>query len=643
MATRSELIAALRQADEAGDAEGAQRIAAMLKSTPAATAPAAAPAPAPKPAPKANPLGEAAEAVGVGVSRAANSATFGLADKASAALASGLSHLTGQPMSYSEADKSIQARRQAEGEEHPNAAVAGDVAGLFTGGLGLMKAVGAAAKLPGIGRPIAAVAERLAPVARQPVRNVLRHAGGGALAGTVQPTVNAATGEGSVAEIPVGAAVGAGVGGVAGPVVGAVAKAFRPLNDKVAAALARTMGETPSDVSAAWARFQQATGRNPSMAEIATLKARGEIKALAQESTAVGSAMNERAAAAGLERSQSVRAAAVDNSPAPSSGALRNARDVSADAEFDTVRAHNFALDDEALGYLQGTVIPATNLSRVARQTIARELEEGQLSGNSALLIRRSLGTQARSRPGEGFRELQEDVDDLIGSQPGGEAYGEAVGNYARRSARAEGVEQGEAVLKGSDTANFLADTAATARNPEAAAFIPTGVRGGLASAAETPGGAANLASRLASDAGLNERLSATLGREAAGRLQRLGQAEVAAAKNMSAVAPNAPASASAQEAEDINSAFHMVAATSPHGSPAWKVFHLGRLLTGLKMSEKVQERVAQYLSDPAMVQQGINLLRRAGVSNEELRRMALHGVNTAGIAGSQAVEPEAD
>lgn len=630
MADERALIAALREADEAGDSGKASAIAEQIKAARA-------------PAPKKGLLANAAEAVGVGVARAANSATFGLADKASAALASGLSQFTDAPMSYREAEGSIKGQRRAEGEEHPNAAVVGDVAGLFTGGAGLVKAGAAATRLPGVGRAIGSVAERLAPVAGQPFRNVARHAAAGAAAGAVQPTVNAATGDGSAAEIPVGAAVGAAGGAVVGPVVGAVAKAFTPLNDKVARALARTLGETPADVTAAWRRFQTAAGRNPSMAEIATLKARGEIKALAAESTAIGTAMNERAMASGLDRSASMRRAATDTSPTPSSGAVRNARDVSADAEFGAVRENQFQLDDEALGYLQGTVIPATNLSRVARQTIARELEEGHLSGNSALLIRRSLGTQARSRPGEGFHELQADVDDLIGSQPGGEAYDAAVANYARRSANAEGVEQGERVVSGSDTANFLSDAAATARNPDAAALIPTGARGALAAAAETPGAATSLAGRLATDEGLNQRIAGTLGQDVADRLRRLGQAEVGAAKNMAAVAPNAPAAASAQEADDISQALHTVAVASPHGSPFWKAFHLGRLLNGTRMSPAVQERVADYLSNPRLVRQGINLLRRAGASDDELRRLALYGVETSGVLASRAVEPAAE
>ncbi|MGH7749284.1 MAG: hypothetical protein ACREQ5_31635 [Candidatus Dormibacteria bacterium] len=40
---------------------------------------------------------------------------------------------------------------------------------------------------------------------------------------------------------------------------------------------------------------------------------------------------------------------------------------------------------------------------------------------------------------------------------------------------------------------------------------------------------------------------------------------------------------------------------------------------------------MAQYLSDPKMVQQGINIMRKAGATNAMLRRLAIAGGAAAG------------
>jgi hypothetical protein len=59
--------------------------------------------------------------------------------------------------------------------------------------------------------------------------------------------------------------------------------------------------------------------------------------------------------------------------------------------------------------------------------------------------------------------------------------------------------------------------------------------------------------------------------------------------------------------------------------SPAGTMFHLARAIPEVfgKLSPKVQETIGRYLSDPTMAQQGINLLKKAGANQRDLRNLA--------------------
>jgi hypothetical protein len=573
--------------------------------------------------------------------------------------------LNGRQTTWQQANAEAHQTIDSAQQQHPIASTIGGVAG------------GADTALIGGGALKAATGGRIAAQVLQPATtlagraaNVGRLALAGGAAGAAQGAAQGAGEQlaaGNVAGTPAAAVHGAVAGGVtgavAGPVAGvalpAAAKAVAPLATKTAMALSKVFGEDPSDLQAAWTTFSAATGRPPTMAELATLKQRGEIANAAKDSTPIATTLTNAAEDAARARSDSMQTFTQQNTAPPnvqappavqSSGQVANATTAGGDQDYGAARQFGFTIpteESEALGgvspsdHLASQVVPLAGLKTADRVRIVNDLQTGKLSGQDAQLLDSKLGaaqgTGANYSPA--ISSAREDLTDILnspGNDDANQALALAKANYIAGAQRGEGAQHGESVLGAQTADNFSAEAQSKPNaNPNFQGGMASGARSKLGDEAATPAGATSLAARFATDDSLHAKLVTTFGQPAADAFRRLGVAETGAAQNLQPFAKRTP-QADDQDGKDLNTGLRALAATASHG--VYQFYHGAKVLAGLGMSPAVQEKVAQYLADPKMTQQGINLLRRAGATNEQLRQMALQASQSVGgVVGQSA------
>lgn len=566
---------------------------------------------------------------------AADTATFGLADRAAAGVGAVASHLEpgAKPMSYSEAYARIKANNAKTAGNNPVSALLGDIGGIGVGGGAISAAAkGLKAVVPGAD----ALASIMAIKKGAPIANTLKAAGTGAAFGAA----DAAGHGGNADDIALSAAGGA----VAAPIVSKVAttaiKALAPAAQKAMALLADKIGETPDTLQRAYANFQASTGRVPTMAEIVGLKSSGELRQVAGSNPIVGAAATDAADAAAAARPTTLPAhiEAITGQPAQDISTLTQARKARMDTAMDPIRDTPVMLDTNDLSTLSDArVREATRGDPDLRRRIGEAQTDIGAHGNSDALtvndidsIRKGLrGRQAAySNPANnlhnphtaaGFGDVANRITDLgTGAEPG---YKDALAQFEADSHYIKGFNHGNAgkdIGEASDPSliNSLGE-------PEGQQGYASGVQSRLQTAARSSeSGALRTAADMGQDAGTQDQLRSALGPRAARRLQAAGQSESTAADRLNTISPGAPnptAQPSGQQAAQAG------AAALSH-SPAGIAFHLTRAIPGLNksMSAAVQKKVAQYLLDPNMTQQGINLLRKAGAKNADIRRLAL-------------------
>lgn len=574
--------------------------------------------------------------------------------------------LAGEHPTWDTARQEVQTILNSGSAQHPIASGAGAVAGAVDtavlGGAALKAAGGGASALNALPK---------ATTAAGTLANAGRLAAAGATAGAVQGGAQGASnaltaGQNVVTGAEKGAAEGAVGGAVVGPAAAGVATGVktvaRPLAAKTASALSKMFGENAADVQAAWSQFKANTGRAPTMAELATLKQRGLIANASKGSEPITSALTQAADDAAQARSANMQQAFAPT-PEPAAAAplaeptqagasseqIANAKTAQGDLDYTAARQHPFQIpteDSAALGgvspadHLAGQIVPLAGLKTADKVRIMEGLKTGRLEGQDAQLLRSKLaaaqGTGSNYSPA--IASAREDLDEFL-SAPGNETAAEALAkantNFTANAQRQAGAAHGETVLGAQTADNFAAEAASKPNaTPEFQTGMGTGAQSKLADTAATPQGAENLAARLATDDSLHAKLSTVFGPDAADVLRDLGKSESAAAENMNALSRKvSPAEDSNKSAVDLGT--RAIVAMSSHGP--YMAYHGSKILASLRMSPAVQKTVAQYLSDPKMVQQGINLLRKAGADNAQLRQLAMEAATRAGAVTGQA------
>lgn len=566
---------------------------------------------------------------------AADTATFGLSDRAAALLGAGINDALGHPTSYHDAYARIKANVGKTAGNHPLAAAAGDVGGIVAGGGALSAGAKALESVPLVGDAARAAGKALALKSGEPVLNTAKAAATGAGFGAA----DAAGHGGNEDQI----LTSAGLGAVAGPVVGKVAtsvvKALSPAADKAMRLLADKIGESPDVLQRAYRSFQQATGRVPTLAEIVGLKSSGELRQLAAGNSIVGTAATEAADRAAAARPTTLpqQIEATTGQPAQDISTLTQARKSRMDAAMKPIRGTRATIDTNDLSTLTDPrVRDAIRGDPDLRREVGHTIQEIEDSGSSDNLtvgeldaIRKGLrGRQAAySNPANnlhnphtamGYGDVADRIAGLAtGAEPG---YQDALGQFEADSHYIRGFSHG---LAGKDMGEASTpDLINSLQEPEGRQGYASGVQTRLAQQARgSEAGATRVANDLSQNAGTQDQVREALGPQAAAKLRATGEAEATGAERLNTIAPGAP---NPGEQPSGRQAVQAGAAAMSH-SPAGLMFHLARAVPSFsKLSPAVQGKIAEYLLNPRMTQQGINLLRKAGADNAAIRRLAL-------------------
>lgn len=601
---------------------------------------------------------------------------FGLGD-----VAGSLAHMATDQrhLGYKQAYDEYMSAMKVGDQNHPVASTAGTIAG------GADAAIATAPLAGGVAAKMLPKAAQGVSMAAGPGRalvgNLARMGAQGAVAGATTGAAigagqGAATGDAGqvIPQAAGGAAGGAATGAVLAPATGAAAALVKKaapgivnklgqvapgLNDRVANTLSKLFDERPADIKAAYDQHVQANGAPPTLAELADYKQRALISGAAKNSTPINTGLAEAAPAQEAARAANFQEQAAtqpgQNGPvAPQTPAqAQNAVNAQGDVDYGNVRQQTFqvpgAHEDvpqpgggpSPYDVVQNGILPHTTLTRSARQTIAQELDGGYLSGNSVDLIRSNLMERARAKPGEGFAERADDFLDLLQNHPGNEAGSAAIdqarANYAAGAQRQSGTQLGQTVTGNTAAPEFAAQAAdRSMTSGSAQGGIDSGARAALAAKGANPSGFDNFVQRLATDTDLHANIARASGADYADAITTLAKQEAQRSAASAAITPRAAPAASKGINETVNQAAHGLATVASHGA-FYKVLHGMRWALGDTIPDNVANVASKYLSDPKMVQQGLNILQKSGASNDDLARVMLRAASASGAAGGAA------
>lgn len=631
------------------DAESAQ-----LANAPAPQAPAQAPMPDPNQdavTPESM-LKDAGKSLFAALHGAADTATFGLTDKASAGLASLMSPATGQPLSYDEALERVKANVSKMNGESPVSAAIGSGAGML---LGAGKIAKAAEMIPGV----SGVAQALAPVAGQTIKNVGKAALAAGAASGAYTTADDLARTGSVD--PTNTVLNSAVGAVVGPAVSKIGTAMirgvASSGTKAMALLADKLGETPQVLQKVYDNFSAATGRVPTMAELVGMKSQGELKAIAGNNPIVQDAVNNAADTAASQRPMALSQVIEDaGGGAQDVSQLTKARKANMDASMAPIRNDPVDINDTNVGLLSDprvrAAVASTKIPEL-KDALNTAIKETSANGSSdALTVRNMdsirkavrnqqtnmLNPQHVDHSPEGAMSMGNLADNLADVVTNGDKqhpYAQALEQFGRDSDYIKGFEHGNAGKTiGEANKQSLIDTLAT---PEGRAGHQAGIVSRTSdAAASSESGAVRTANDLAQGGGDTAVLRGAVGANGFDQMQRAGAAEAKGAASLQNISGNIPADQSGVSASQAAQAIGSAASHSPTGL----IYHASKLIPSFKaQAPAVQKQIARYLADPSMTQQGINLLRKAGARDQEIRKLATAlsvnaGLNTAASLG---------
>lgn len=303
------------------------------------------------------------------------------------------------------------------------------------------------------------------------------------------------------------------------------------------------------------------------------------------------------------------------------------------DRDFSAFRDAPVTLQGPDLVYFSEQVFPnLKSLGRPVRDRITEAFtraDGGQvtLTAGDLDLVRRALGKQARSRPGEGFKELKEGVEEILSSQIPDAA--KAIQRYGAGMRTVEGAELGREALNPRGTVDFR-EQLQTLDKPGRVG-VTLGARSGvLNEVTESPGKAYAFAARLENDPGLQARLRDSMGPEEA---QDLINFAIAQKQSIDALVSAARIPPDKIETL-LNSTEEMTDALVAIGLGAGGAFKAGlanSILARTNIGRGAADKLAEDLLNPARRERVIRLLERAGLPKTGLRQILQGFIISAG------------
>lgn len=582
-----------------------------------------------------------------------DTASFGLADRVIAAPVAAARTLMGDPTSYDEAYANIKQRAADATDAHPITTLAGDAAGLLTGGGLLAKGVEAAGKaIPAVAR----AAEALAPKSAATIGRALttgEKVGNIAKAAVIGGGVSAAdtAGHGGDEDQILNSTA---LGAVAGPVLskaGQLAvKAVRGPVDKGMALLADKLGEPISVLQNAFDNFRTSTGQIPTLAQIVGLKSQGELRLVAAGNPTVGELANQAAAEsratlpADLTRQVTTAVGQPDNI-----STLMQTRSANMTQAMDPIRNQPVPLTSRDAALLQDPRIRAATTPTPGLRNRVNDVVDNlaqhpagvdsTLTVNDIETLRQGLrdrqgafATAGRAGAARDVGELADNITDMARSAHPG--YETALSGYENDSHFINAFEHGAAgreITDASDNGLIRSLNTQQGRMGYRSGVISRMV--GRTNASE--GSAANAADLLSGENATTQNLRTAVGTNNTDRLQDSANALRSGNESLQNIAPTNITPAS--EGVTSSDIAHGAAAAVLH-SPAAVTYQLSKVLkkAGVIMSPEVQRVVGRYLFDPQMTQQGINLLRKARVDERDIKALTTGIAAATGIGASR-------
>jgi hypothetical protein len=216
------------------------------------------------------------------------------------------------------------------------------------------------------------------------------------------------------------------------------------------------------------------------------------------------------------------------------------------------------------------------------------------------------------------------------------------AGKYGRQLNIIEGAEAGAKVIGDTNAAAFesaVKNARSTGTLSDEAQALEASSRGTLAgTAGHSPSRAAATAEAMAEHRGLQEKIASALGPTEAERLQKVGEATTRGLRNLDYAAPRTTeAEARAmQQAQELNSLIGAATIGMGHTGGAYKASWMRQIAQRLHIGEGVAKRMAEMATNPEDAPKVIAMMRKAGLSSDEILRIYQTAAVAAGVAVGQ-------
>lgn len=269
--------------------------------------------------------------------------------------------------------------------------------------------------------------------------------------------------------------------------------------------------------------------------------------------------------------------------------------------------------DREALAEaLRQNISPTSSAG--LRAGVRGELAAGLRTEESARRLMERLATDDAYREGVLGALTQSERDGLE----------QLATRYGQRLRMIEGVRLGEQVMTPGATEPFTEAAARVRSTPEGAEGLAQGARRVLADVAEeSPEAAQRVAMQIVESPGFRDRLAVALGADA-DRIQQLADVSATAAQRMDALVPsgNMVDRTAMEQSQSLQQWFRAAVIFIGRYSGALAANFGNQLVQRLRMTDKAARRLAELAVDPQRADEAIQMLRRAGLTGDEILQL---------------------
>lgn len=453
-------------------------------------------------------------------------------------------------------------------------------------------------------------------------------------------------------------AVDTGVGGLANGAVSKIVDVVSPIarnaaamlmarfSDKAATTLAamkaagKVSPQMADQIETAINAKQAATGRPASLAEVADPAEQLRLNKLAANKKEIGVASRAADDANVAALPDRMQQAVAQGGPIQSKVTAKGDIKRSFDATMAADGGLTTTLTPDEINTFIGTRA-ANSMSDALRARLTQAANDGTsafLTTREADTLRRAFKA-AKTAAGNGTGQVAAgSYDELEAAENSARsAAGRASPRYARTldeaahgNARIEGMDQGEGVLSKATTTDNAALLSEAQQNPNFGADTVNGVQTGTRTAlhdtvAEGPGSALAATKAIASNGGLQARMTDNLPAGEAARLVAKSQAETASAEALGNIRPEVRPEPDV--GQRLKEAVRGGLAVTGAGGGFAKVNAVNGVLgwfTKLGLPPVAARKTAQMLFTPGGATQVIDKLRAIGVQDNELKSLAL-------------------